>query len=68
MNVERIVEKSFEYTEEGKAYLHTGLPETQILNSIKPGTTLADLQGHPAFKIGFGQLRKKGLIRLRALQ
>ena len=64
VNVERIVEKSFEYTEEGKAYLHTGLPETQILNSIKPGTTLADLQGHPAFKIGFGQLRKKGLIRV----
>jgi len=62
--VERIVEKAFEYTEEGKTYLQNGLPETQILKIIKPGTTLADLQGHPAFKIGFGQLRKKGLIRV----
>ncbi|MGB8308445.1 MAG: phenylalanine--tRNA ligase subunit alpha [Methanoregula sp.] len=62
--VERIVEKEFEYTEEGKTYLQNGLPETQILKIVKPGTTLADLQGHPAFKIGFGQLRKKGLIRV----
>ncbi len=62
--VERIVEKAFEYTDEGQIYLQSGLPETQIFHLIKPGTTLADLQGHPAFKIGFGQLRKKGFIRV----
>ena len=67
--VERIVEKAFEYTDDGKSYLQNGLPETQILKIIKPGTTLADLRGHPeieesTFKIGFGQLRKKGLIKI----
>ncbi|MDD4136475.1 MAG: phenylalanine--tRNA ligase subunit alpha [Methanoregula sp.] len=58
----RGVAKKIEYTDEGKKYLENGLPETQILNAIGNGTTLAILQAHPAFKIGFGQLRKKGLI------
>jgi phenylalanyl-tRNA synthetase alpha chain len=58
----RGVAKKFEYTDEGKNYLENGLPETQILNAIGNGTTLATLQKHSAFKIGFGQLRKKGLI------
>ncbi len=29
-----------------------------------PGTTLDDLQKHEAFRIGFGQLRKKGLVKV----
>ena len=62
--VERIVAKEFVYTDEGKVYLQKGLPETQLLQDILPGTTLADLQKHEAFKIGFGQLRKKGLVKV----
>ncbi|MGB7787670.1 phenylalanine--tRNA ligase subunit alpha [Methanoregula sp.] len=62
--VERIVSKEFVYTDEGRAYLKDGLPESQLLRFINPGTTLADLQKHEAFKIGFGQLRKKGLVKI----
>jgi phenylalanyl-tRNA synthetase alpha chain len=62
--VERVVVKEFVYTDEGKAYVQNGLPETQLLRFILPGTTLADLQKHEAFKIGFGQLRKKGLVKV----
>ncbi|MCX6689437.1 MAG: phenylalanine--tRNA ligase subunit alpha [Methanoregula sp.] len=61
--VERITSKEFVYTDEGKAYAKNGLPETQLLRIILPGTQLADLQKHDVFKIGFGQLRKKGLIK-----
>jgi len=64
VTVERIVVKEFVYTDEGKAYAKNGLPETQLLRIIQPGTTLADLQNHTAFKIGFGQLRKKGLVKV----
>jgi phenylalanyl-tRNA synthetase alpha chain len=62
--VERIVAKEYIYTDEGKTYAKNGLPETQLLRFILPGTTLADLQKHEAFRIGFGQLRKKGLVRV----
>ncbi len=62
--VERIVEKKIMPTAEGEQYVSSNLPETQILAVIHPGAILADLQGHPAFKIGFGQLRKKGLIHV----
>jgi phenylalanyl-tRNA synthetase alpha chain len=62
--VERIVEKKYVPTEEGKTYVKNGLPETQLLRFILPGTHLADLQKHEAFKIGFGQLRKKGLVKV----
>ncbi len=62
--VERVVVKEFVYTDEGKAYAQNGLPETQLLRFILPGTTLTDLQKHGAFKIGFGQLRKKGLVKV----
>jgi len=64
VTVERIVAKEFVYTDEGKVYLQKGLPETQLLQDILPGTTLADLQNHEAFRIGFGQLRKKGLVKV----
>ncbi|NMB78088.1 MAG: phenylalanine--tRNA ligase subunit alpha [Methanomicrobiales archaeon] len=64
VTVERIVAKEFVVTDEGKAYAKNGLPETQLLRFVLPGTQLADLQKHEAFKIGFGQLRKKGLIKV----
>ncbi|HNX17761.1 MAG TPA: phenylalanine--tRNA ligase subunit alpha [Methanoregula sp.] len=63
VKLERIVDKSFEYTEEGNTYRTAGLPETQLLRVLgEAGTPLAELQKLAAFKIGFGQLRKKGLI------
>ena len=62
--VERIVAKEFVLTDEGKTYAKKGLPETQLLHVIRKGTTLAELQQHEAFKIGFGQLRKKGLVKV----
>ena len=62
--VDRIVVKEFVYTDEGKTYAKNGLPETQLLRFVLPGTTLSDLQKHDAFRIGFGQLRKKGLVKV----
>ena len=62
--VERLVVNEFLYSAEGHAYLKNGLPETRLFRFILPGTTLADLQKHEAFRIGFGQLRKKGLIKV----
>jgi phenylalanyl-tRNA synthetase alpha chain len=64
VSIERIVEKTFIYSDEGKDYLIHGLPETQLLKFISRETLLSDLQQHGTFKIGFGQLRKKGLIRV----
>jgi phenylalanyl-tRNA synthetase alpha chain len=64
VTVDRVVVKEFSYTDEGKTYAEKGLPETQLLRFILPGTQLADLQKHEAFKIGFGQLRKKGLVKV----
>ena len=62
VSLERIVDKSFVYTDEGKEYLNNGLPETQLLKFCRNDTPLAELQKHASFRIGFGQLRKKGLI------
>jgi len=62
VSLERIVDKSFVYTDEGKEYLDNGLPETQLLKFCRNDTPLAELQKHASFRIGFGQLRKKGLI------
>jgi phenylalanyl-tRNA synthetase alpha chain len=64
VTVERIVVKEYSNTDEGKGYAEKGLPETQLLRFILPGTTLNDLKKHEAFKIGFGQLRKKGLVKV----
>ena len=66
-SVERIVEKTFVYTDEGTTYLKNGLPETQLLRFILPGTQLDDLKKHEAFRIGFGQLRKKGLVKVEGV-
>jgi phenylalanyl-tRNA synthetase alpha chain len=62
--VERLVAKEFVYTDEGKTYAKNGLPETQLFRFILPGTTLSDLKKHEMFRIGFGQLRKKGLVQV----
>jgi phenylalanyl-tRNA synthetase alpha chain len=65
--VERIPDKKTVPTEEGEQYRdpNTKLPETQILNKIPlEGITLAELRKSDAFNIGFGQLRKKGLIKV----
>jgi len=65
VQVERKVTKDFLYTDEGKEYLHSGLPETRLLNRIEKSADLSSLQADPAFKIGFGQLRKKGLVNVK---
>jgi phenylalanyl-tRNA synthetase alpha chain len=62
VSLERKVEKTFVYSDEGKDYLRQGLPETQLLKFISRDTILSDLKKHGSFKIGFGQLRKKDLI------
>jgi phenylalanyl-tRNA synthetase alpha chain len=64
VKVERIVVKDFIPTEEGEQYRKSNLPETQLFSILAPSTQLSDLQKHPAFKIGFGQLRKKGLVHI----
>jgi phenylalanyl-tRNA synthetase alpha chain len=65
VSLERIVDKSFVYSDEGKEYLNNGLPETQLLKFCRNDTPLVELQKHAAFRIGFGQLRKKGLISVK---
>jgi len=62
VTLERIVERCLVPTEEGRVYLTDGLPETQILTAVGAGNSMAALRLHPLFNIGFGQLRKKGLI------
>ena len=58
--VERIVEKQILPTEEGEQYRKFNLPETQLFDpKFRQALKLADLQKHPAFKIGFGQLPEK---------
>jgi phenylalanyl-tRNA synthetase alpha chain len=64
VSLERTVDRSFVYTDEGKEYLNAGLPETQLLKLCHRETPLAELQKHASFRIGFGQLRKKGLIHV----
>jgi len=65
VQVERKVSKDFLYTDEGKEYLRSGLPETRLLNRIQESADLSSLKADPAFKIGFGQLRKKGLVNVK---
>jgi phenylalanyl-tRNA synthetase alpha chain len=65
VTTERIITTEYLYTDEGTGYLKYGLPETQLLLLIQPGDTVDDLRKHEVFKIGFGQLRKKGLIRVQ---
>ena len=64
VKIKRIAHKKYKLTDEGKYYAIHGLPETQILKLITDTTTIDDLKDHPMFKIGFGSLMKKGLIKL----
>jgi phenylalanyl-tRNA synthetase alpha chain len=64
ITVERIIDKKIVPTEEGEQYRKFRLPETQLFSVLTPSTQISDLQKMPSFKIGFGQLRKKGLIRI----
>ena len=65
VRLDRSVDAAVIYTDEGKRYVKDGLPETQVLAKIGDGITLAALKDIPAFPIGFGQLRKKGLIAVK---
>ena len=65
--VERIIDKKIVPTEEGEQYRKSSLPETQLFSVLTSSTQISDLQKLPSFKIGFGQLRKKGLIRIEGL-
>jgi phenylalanyl-tRNA synthetase alpha chain len=65
VQVERKVKKDLLYTDEGKVYLRSGLPETRLLHRIQESADLSVLKANPAFKIGFGQLRKKGLVSVK---
>jgi len=44
VSLDRVVDKTFGYTDEGKDYLKHGLPETQLLKFITRDTLLVDLQ------------------------
>jgi phenylalanyl-tRNA synthetase alpha chain len=65
VRVERNVKKDYVYSEEGEEYLRAGLPETRLLCRIETSAPLSSLQSDPAFMIGFGQLRKKGLVTVK---
>lgn len=65
--VERIVEKEFEYTEEGKTYLQNGLPETQILKIVKPVQLLPIFRAIRHLKSVLASYEKKGSSGLLAL-
>ncbi|MBD3388850.1 MAG: phenylalanine--tRNA ligase subunit alpha [Candidatus Altiarchaeales archaeon] len=54
--------------DEGKAYAEKGLPERQLLNIIGKGMPLEELKKRTdrgVFNIGFGWLRKKGLVEVK---
>ena len=63
--VERVVERSYTLTEEGRRYAAEGLPERQILESFGERATMAELKGHPLASIGIGWLRRKGWVTIR---
>jgi len=66
VRLERTIEHTYDYSEEGRVYLKNGLPETQVFNSFDESIKFSTLQQHPSFtKIGFGQLRKKQKVDLK---
>jgi phenylalanyl-tRNA synthetase alpha chain len=65
VRLDRSVTRRLSYTGEGEEYRIKGLPETRLLNQIGEGSSISSLQKDPAFRIGFGQLRKKGLILVK---
>ncbi len=63
--VERVVERSYDLTDEGRRYAEEGLPERQLLASIGDRTPMAELKAHPLASIGIGWLRRKGWVTIR---
>ncbi len=63
--VERVVETSYDLTDEGRRYAEAGLPERQLLAGISEKTPMADLKAHPLASIGIGWLRRKGWVAIR---
>ena len=62
--LEKNVVETVILTEEGKKYAETGLPERQVLASIKGPTPMGELTKHPLSKIAIGWLRKKNWITI----
>ncbi len=62
--VERVVETSYDLTDEGRRYAEAGLPERQLLAAIGEKTPMAELKAHPLASIGIGWLRRKGWIAI----
>ena len=65
VKIDKLTDRKYTYTDEGKGYLEAKLPETQIFQVLGENTKFSDLQKYKVFKIGFGQLRKKGLVIVR---
>jgi phenylalanyl-tRNA synthetase alpha chain len=65
VELDQSVTRRFSYTGEGEEYRLKGLPETRLLNLIGEGSSISSLQKDPAFRIGFGQLRKKGRVLVK---
>jgi phenylalanyl-tRNA synthetase alpha chain len=63
--VERVVERSYDLTDEGRQYAEAGLPERQLLAAIGDRTPMAELKAHPLASIGIGWLRRKGWVAIR---
>lgn len=62
--LDRKVTEIAELTIEGRKYAAEGLPERQILASIKGPVPMAELTKHPLSKIAIGWLRKKNWITI----
>lgn len=62
--VERVVETSWNLTDEGRRYADAGLPERQLLAEIGDGVPMVTLKAHPLASIGIGWLRRKGWVRI----
>ncbi len=52
-------------TEEGLKYAKEGLPERNLLSVIRDGVPLKSILKDPNFKIGIGQLKKKGWVEIK---
>lgn len=64
VDLEKKVTENAKLTEEGKSYAADGLPERQLLASIKGSIPMKELTGNPLSKIAIGWLRKKNWITI----
>lgn len=62
VSLEKQVAETLVLTAEGTKYAAEGLPERQVLASIRGTVPMAELTGHPLSKIAIGWLRKKNWI------